>query len=64
MNHQTRPTDQEYNDLLMGLDDLNEKFCPSSVNDNVIAKAKEVAEQLSKEYLNPAGNQPNMGNAV
>lgn len=53
MNHQTRPSDQEYNDLLMSLDDLNDKYVPQTLTDSLVSKAREVAEQLSKEYLNP-----------
>lgn len=61
-SHQTRPTDQEYNDLLMSLDSLNDKFVPSVISDDIVAKAKEVAEQLSREYLNPVqATQPNLG---
>ena len=62
MNHQTRNNDQEYNDLLMGLDSLNDKYVPIEINDDIIAKNKEVAEQLSREYLNPVQTtQPNVG---
>lgn len=54
LEHKTRNTDEEYNEILMNLDDLNEKFMPISINDVIIKKAKDAAEGLTKEYMSPA----------
>lgn len=62
-NHQTCPTEEEYQKLIMELPSLNEKFVPIEINDNIIKAAKNCADELNAEYLSPNVYQPNVGNA-
>lgn len=62
-NHQTCPSDEEYQKLIMELPSLNEKFVPIEVTDAIIKAAQNCAEELNAEYLSPNVYQPNVGNA-
>lgn len=63
MQHQTRPTDDEYNKLLTEQVSLNEKFMPAEFSEDILVKAKELADQLNREYLSPVNVQPHVGTA-
>lgn len=62
-SHQTRPTDEEYQQLIMDLPSLNDQFVPNECNNEIIKAARTTAEDLTKEYLSPAVLQPNYGQA-
>lgn len=61
--HQTCPSEEEYQKLLMDLPSLNEKFVPIELTDNLTKAAQSTAEELNKEYLSPHVQQPNLGQA-
>ena len=42
---------EEFESMLLGLPDLNEVNCPSTVTDEIIANTRETANTLSREYL-------------
>lgn len=61
--HQTCPTDEEYQKLILELPSLNEKFVPIEVTDAIIKSAQNTADELNAEYLSPNVYHPNMGQA-
>lgn len=61
--HQTCPTDEEYQKLIMELPSLNEKFVPIEITDAIIKSAQNTADELNAEYLSPNVYHPNMGQA-
>ena len=59
--HKTCNSDEEYQKLITELPTLNEKFVPVEPTDAIIKSAKNMADELNKEYLSPQVMHPNMG---
>lgn len=46
--------DQEFEQLLSGMESLNDKICPVQITDDIVKQCKEMSDSLYREYL--AGN--------
>lgn len=44
-------SDQEFEEMLNGLDSLNDKIMPIACTDDILKQAKELSEQLTRDYL-------------
>lgn len=63
-NHQTRPTDDEYEALIRDNPSLNDRICPSTLTEDIVKQARDLADQLNREYLSSSVVQPNVGQSA
>lgn len=43
--------DAKFEEMLMGLDSLNDKICPSQITEDIMKTCRELSEQLHRDYL-------------